>query len=129
MIKENELRVDNWVKDSRTNTLVQIGGIHVSGIIYVYDKDYDDWKRSIEPEAIPLTHGILEKAGFKQSRGSYRMFWHLEKIEIRFFDSGLAKFKISSSHQVKIESLHQLQNLYFALTGEELSINLNEVVK
>lgn len=78
---------------------------------------------------IPLTPEILEKAGFEEYDGNewYR-FYRKSEVQIlihREVDSVFAMF-----NQVKIESsinnlrLHQLQNLYFALTGEELQIDL-----
>lgn len=123
MVKAEELRIGNWVEDASTNKFVTVDGIQFSGRIVVADNNYDNFKRGIEPRVIQLTPEILGKCGFKQSRGNYRMFWHIEKMEIRLFDT-FAQFKISSSHSIKITSLHQLQNLYFALTGEELDVKL-----
>jgi hypothetical protein len=71
---------------------------------------------------IPITEKWLLKLGAK-------------KLSDNFFDIGYLKFKIHShqygidfhfgnggKHYIKPHYVHSLQNLYFALTGEELTI-------
>lgn len=76
---------------------------------------------------IPLSPEILEKCGFvKKGRyaigvGGYQVFVN-GRIELLQPKKGGPY--ILAFHEVKIAYLHQLQNLYFALTGEELTINL-----
>lgn len=82
-------------------------------------------------EPIPLTPKILEKAGF------YRLNYgwivdngakneHGDTIHgddtFGIFDHSFGKCDDLRYGKVKITHLHQLQNLYFALTGEELEI-------
>lgn len=73
---------------------------------------------------IPLTPEILEKAGFK-AKGSG--FWNLEKdfcsLEVYINDKSITTFSYNWE-VAECQNLHQLQNLYFALTGEELNIEL-----
>lgn len=69
---------------------------------------------------IKLTEEILLKCGFKRSiTGNF---------EITDFVFSLCNNTIcsivSSNFKPTIKYLHQLQNLYFALTNEELEINL-----
>jgi len=118
-----ELRVGNWV--------------HIG---YKYEWEYSDyadyWKGEGENDAvepIPLTPEILEKAGWKAEDG----IWSHNKFDIwlypknRFNDDGplyMKPIKVMEHSQpdgaLPIEYVHQLQNLYFALTGEELNIRL-----
>lgn len=118
MIKANELRIGNWILpehnlDGDFHLVTGIGEGSVNGYI-------QDWY-----SPIPLTPEILEKCGFEATNG----------IEIKNYiwlvihcDSGEANiYNIYKNEtlQLRIECkyLHQLQNLYFALTGEELVFN------
>ena len=88
-----------------------------------------------------LTDELLEKCGFKCDRVDYTEYWnridgdgfHLDFFSLRRHDPAAyysigrkhdGYFEIYTQRDVKIWYLHQLQNLYFALTGEELEINL-----
>ena len=69
---------------------------------------------------IPLTEEILLKAGFEKYKDTD--FYIAHGFEIPYFKAGgdlIVEVEIS-----KIKSVHQLQNLYYALTGEELNIEL-----
>ena len=78
---------------------------------------------------IPLTEEILLKCGFeKDYRGyfvdSYYGVVYIYKDEYDYYldynDSG-------RESRARINNLHQLQNLYFALLDEELEIKLTEL--
>jgi hypothetical protein len=70
---------------------------------------------------IPLTPEILEKAGFEYFDGYYGntlcSVFAMNMTEWGIVYDGVKIY-------VGFEYLHQLQNLYFALTGEELNIEL-----
>jgi len=77
-------------------------------------------------EGIPLTEEILIKAGFINTSSGY---YSNGKIEIGYTttDDWLEYEYISITGQTEMTALkyvHQLQNLYYALTNEELVINL-----
>jgi len=80
-------------------------------------------------EPIPLTEEWLLKAGFEKSfKNDY---WYSIRIgDKRLLISILGNIEIEKWDRTMIgflsicEYVHQLQNLYFALTGEELQINL-----
>ena len=106
MIQSNELRIGNWVYDVG-NTPVQV--IRIT-------KD----KLALETP-IPLSAEILEKAGFVSDIDHwYNSPGH--EIRILFHDKGVTVCTQSVVRPVNY--LHQLQNLYFALTGEELPVEL-----
>lgn len=75
-------------------------------------------------KGIPLTSEILEKSGFVNiEKGGW----------LSRMPNGIVKYRITGTfYEVMIgeiifshiKHLHQLQNLYFALTGEELKIEL-----
>jgi hypothetical protein len=111
-MKKTDLRVNNWVQAKGDKTWYQIS----SG------KDIDDVCSYVWYEPIPLTSKILEMFGFKFERG---MFYIAHKMHIEDYD-GLGTFYFAQT-QTRIKYLHQLQNLYEAATGEELTIKEPEV--
>ncbi len=110
------------------------------GIEYRVESFEDDllqketsYKSLEELEPIILTPEVLEKYGFKQAsdylnRSVY--YKHHDKkslkIDINILEYKVSLFagdqKVDLPHHHKF--FHQLQNLYFALTGEELEVNL-----
>lgn len=132
MIKASELRVGNWVKHAGTITPLQVD-------VYSFVR-MEEWFEEYDP--IPLTPEILEKCGFEafmilddqqDYRGEY-----LAKSGFRlyidpgekcyYFRYGDTELYPVEKHEIEIKFLHELQNLYFALTGEELEVNLNAEV-
>lgn len=115
-IPASSLRIGNYVK---------VGDIFdiITQPSYIYMADFYD--------PIPLTPEILEKAGFIKSpaaNSTYKSVPEL-KAEIHFedFRGGLVCVLYCSTGSFipnNIKYLHQLQNLYHALSGEELTINL-----
>jgi len=101
--------------------------VHVMEIMelsaeFGYFTDSIGFKRSyVEqdcPQRIPLTEEWLLKLGFKKyssSQWDRENFWNIEfKRHGCYWCNQL---------EIHINSVHQLQNLYFALTGEELTVN------
>ena len=70
---------------------------------------------------IPLTPEILEKCGFEKFKGlwNYKLVpigYELNLVKI----NGLNENEFENQIGESIKHLHHLQNLYYALTGEEL---------
>ena len=129
MIAANELRIGNWVMYD--NRLFQIEAISRSLPCLNTDEfgiGVVDWN-NINP--IPLTPEILEKCGLKNvenpkqygwyiSVGNRELCWcHADYISLEFKVGQLDDF-CDTIKDIDCKHLHQLQNLYFALTGEEL---------
>lgn len=73
-------------------------------------------------EPIPLTEEILLKCGFKKILNQYKKTTKTKPFIILFLDH---KFQYDDlRYETNLECIHQLQNLYFSLTEEELEINL-----
>jgi hypothetical protein len=120
-MKANELRIGNWVYYSRQNPPINTGYYEEQfNFLRIRDIDY------LHP--IPLTEEWMLKFGFECD--AYTTFSkQVSKyayILISFDD--YAKTTLSESVSVadhdltiKCEYVHQLQNLYFSLTGEELT--------
>lgn len=140
MIQANEIRIGNWVsfsptikKNTITSRMVQVKEIYQgscatddSGLPLVLFYNSESLK------AAHLNRGILDKCAFGSTFSSDPQ----ERNASKKYD-----FKSFAIHQpnenenyfiaeiigdvFELKSVHQLQNLYFALTGEELQISFN----
>lgn len=116
MIKANELRIGNLVLlcfEKKTWQVLQLNSSGINGISY---KKFS---------GIPVSEEILFKCGFAHRSfyvvGAGSCFkWQLgDFILLKDFNE---KFYLPTMpNSVVLESLHHLQNLYFALTGQELN--------
>ena len=132
MIKTNELRIGNFVSINNGFEML-VHSIFQNDTVYldfipplineadVWEEDYKDLI------AIPLTKEWLLKAGFEKSFTND--FWYSIKIgDKRLLVSTLGNIEIEKWDRTMIafpdicKYVHQLQNLYFALTGNELNI-------
>lgn len=118
MIKASEVRIGNWVNCYKaTFSITAINNTHVEGLGNEGHFDILDCK------PIPLTPEILEQAGFeKDGEVIYR-----QRNTMLYFGANFVDY-YHYGHPIKndIQSLHQLQNLFYALSGTELTINLND---
>lgn len=144
MMQANELRIGNFINHKELG-IVKV--ISISSKIGDYEsvfvgclKDGIDYDFNLDEDltAILLTKEILLKAGFERSKSVQNTFKIIAKSNIASFDIILYAYlgdagKISAItlRQSKSQgdslydiSLHQLQNLYFALTGKELEVRL-----
>lgn len=105
-MKATELRIGNYVKDPYSETIRLIS----------VEKDAS----MLRP--IPLTEEWLERFGFYDGRKRIVNDSFLQLTEKRRVSY---TYRIETgadiSHAWHLEHVHQLQNLYFALTGEELT--------
>lgn len=121
VVKYNELRLGNYI-NSAHNGLAEVMAIipcHKKSI-YVSNKNSSPFATSLsidELNGIPLTEEWLLKLGFEKYKLGFRNgnLW-VTLTELAWF---------GNSEITEIKYVHQLQNLYFALTKEELIINFN----
>lgn len=107
MIKVQEVRVGNHLK--------------IDGVIVKIDErtifDFNHDRRVKEP--IPLTEEILLKCGFEKIDNEFVISIYQSKF---VYSETMMLWRGEYLNQCKY--LHQLQNLYFVLTNEELEIKL-----
>jgi hypothetical protein len=128
-----ELRIGNWVVDDEG---------YYCQVSRLTSKKFDDYEKqedvfmvefennntiyeSERIEPIPLTPEILEKAGFEVSSKGFFSHpkWYNLSLKHR---TGSYDLRCNFMERVatNIDYVHQLQNLFQSLTGEELVINL-----
>ncbi len=117
-MEAKELRIGNYVESS----IIEIGMLKVLAITTARDTNYINACDIKFIEPIPLTEEWLLKFGFRFTSISDTYFKNtddnLKQVNIHHKPFMLYSFNCST----KLEYVHQLQNLYFALTGEELTI-------
>lgn len=118
MIPANELRIGNLVENtqitykgmSKVNTQITLRNI------FMFE--------SFNP--IPITEEWLLKFGFK--KGVMVMYIIMDDNEqIQYsLDNNIFSFSFKASYfkKIDVKYIHQLQNLYFALKGEELTLSV-----
>lgn len=124
MIKAQELRIGNWVCIPEFSNGI-ISEISRNSLWVTFnDRSFSESAQTYEHiQPIPLTPEILEKAGFVKTwidnENTRCWDYELNEFHLHVLGNDLITFMTR-----KINDLHQLQNLYFALTGEELNIEL-----
>lgn len=126
IMEAKELRIGNYVYyqgnvekcfSLRNSGVDFYRGKTKNGIItqgYVYD--------AIQP--IPLTEEILLKCGFIRRWNAPAMLINYGELQ-SVFTINIVKNEFYFTYgDLQVKHLHQLQNLYFALTNEELTVNL-----
>lgn len=139
MIDARELRIGNWVKFD--NLFGKERYISVTPRFFPtlaaggsFEEQASDTVLNEYWHPIPLTAEILEKCGFYQNDElTWFPYWQIkhtrinELVEYTFRISTIGDNEwrwIEGNVNVPIYYVHQLQNLYYALTGTELEITL-----
>lgn len=131
-MKANELRIGNLVTVNNPEYHPKLKGVilrvtsispnsddysvgleHINQKPNTYYETYSQFIRFIEP--IQLTEEWLVKFGFDKAVNGW---WSSDEI----FSYRDGYFGFGVDRHTKIQYVHELQNLYFALTGEELTI-------
>ena len=120
-MKANELRIGNWVYNDFTREDIEVYPMMIHRLSKI------EGEHHIKP--IPLTEEWLIKFGFEKDVLS---LFNIEILKdkdptsaiIICLEDGLCEITRNSRFgtTISMKYVHQLQNLYFALTGEELEI-------
>jgi hypothetical protein len=139
MIKANELRIGNVVINPHTKEICTVRGIKPNykqtrnrsngEFFYWLDVEkYDGMNVTVDLfSGIPITEDWLVRLGLEKSHGMWSRYFQESNpgfFYLELFENG--KFHLTNTDygksSVAIEYVHQLQNLYFAITGEELTL-------
>jgi hypothetical protein len=113
-MKANELRVGNWVYDIRGEQNIQCD---LQFMKQAHDRLYpipitEEWLLKFGFDKHPNPNGTRSWCYYKD-----RERWVIQSmLDLNSFSFGITPLK------PELNFVHQLQNLYFALTGEELEI-------
>ena len=121
-MKANELRIDNWVE----SPIAGEAQINDSGIIWQENRP-DHYKPILLTEEwlIKFGFGLHEYPGIGRGKTLYFEVDNIKhSVEVYFPRNVNIDVVVSLDDKMykHIQYVHQLQNLYFALTGEELTI-------
>jgi hypothetical protein len=122
MIQANELRLGNWIEAEVNFEYQQIQ------VFEINEDTLNGFKGVLRSSTgIPLTEDWLLKLGFEKDDGeSDNPFCTLRFSNFEFQSDLSVNFERVyvrlNNKDLIIEYVHQLQNLYFALTGAELTI-------
>ena len=134
-MKASELRIGNLVFLKSKNKFYEISSGHDI-------EEIDDAPENFDAVPIPLTEEWLLKFGFEKiitdTEDAYGIDYNLEVPDICYisysddFSCAIYGSEYASKNSIgavpnwnSIKYVHGLQNLYFALTGEELTIGGN----
>lgn len=117
-----ELRIGNYLQNGVSKELLKVIEVKQDGIItYVEDRDRFPLEQGWYAEPIPLTEEWFIKFGWRTRDGSWYQcpfeYWNydMQRKELTIHESS-----DGDSFNIKIEYVHQLQNVVFILTGREL---------
>ena len=120
MIDPKQLRIGNCITFpiGLKGKICEVLAINEKQVLIKTDLDRRAWLNLDYLEPIPLTQELLEKCGFEPFLNM------LVKGGIGWTEGDSLIQICEGMGAVECTTLHQLQNLYFALTGEELNIKL-----
>lgn len=133
MIKPNELRIGNYIYNHFDNILIVSQIVENKGDYYIHTNFINGLIAGNghinNKNPIPLAEDWLLKFNFKKF-GEYEIYnsndydFQIDKSpnDDEYWCFIGRENKEQRPYCVKIKYVHQLQNLYFALTGEELII-------
>jgi len=127
LIFERELdRGNGIIEDVEVSKVVQFAGHDpFSGWVYINPEVGElafSYSHDLEP--IPITGEWLIKLGFEVKKSNYSAadIYLKSSVDFNFLIEDARSGFNWIAGLYDIESVHQLQNLYFALTGKELTI-------
>ena len=126
-MKATEVRIGNWIYNEKRHFIKVSSVSNDSGIMCIAhipeNKCYP----------IPLSRDIVQKCGFGEV-GMYENVYHKDNIRIHFDknckdeETDSVLFIVynddDSTFSKEVSSIHELQNLYFALYGKELECSI-----
>jgi hypothetical protein len=118
-INFKELRLDNYICINNNLHPCRVKEITMSSVVVEAIKENYSEPTINSMNPIPLTEEWLIRMGFEKSY--FENIPYFEKrcltIDGCFFD-----VELMDGSKLELKSVHQLQNLYFALTNEELTM-------
>ena len=95
------------------DVLEYVESCHSTSELKQIKETVEDYERV---QGLILTEEWLLKFGFEKIKTNNCIYWTLNNVDIWELNGGFA-----NDLDIPIQYIHQLQNLYFALTNEELT--------
>ena len=116
-MESTELRLGNLFIEENSKEIIEVIGLEKNRVVFsgIF---LDKWQAI----PIPLTEEWLIKFGFNKKLGNYELENFRFHINKPFNYNGFLFCEGYSVLTDKIKHVHQLQNLYFSLTNEHLTI-------
>lgn len=111
MIAANELRIGSTILINNKEKEPYYHNVSAHDIEEISECGNDCYPIQLTPE-------ILDKCGFETPDEYRETVKYKDRVII---DLHMGKYLLRDNHYIELKSLHQLQNLYFALTGAELN--------
>ena len=123
-IKPQDLRVDNYIQYNGVIGIVREIN-HRDVFVHIPDNNTNaNWGYTGDQlQGIPLTEKWMRDFGFNNSIGGDSNWWDCKNHQFGggiLYDGG--DFELCFFELAPCEHVNQLQNLYFTITGEELTL-------
>jgi len=145
MITANELRIGNLISwnPKLLNPDITLTTMQVEVATILQDKigySSPNFEHRVEPfeddlmqeeiaykplasfEPIVLTVELLEKAGFEKTKHLFTTYFETDGLRLKVEDDDFQPVCGKEAFGLPVQYVHQLQNLYYSLTGKELDI-------
>ena len=126
-MKEQELRIGNYVKTVFDDTLVVCGILGDNSVLLQEDGAPEIYGIT-QLDPIPITPEILREAGFEQEYdehskqiNDYKIVVTIARKEVDIYEEGKPMIASCGVHDFVF---HKLQNLVYDLIGEELPLKI-----
>ena len=129
MIDEKSLRLGNCVMYENTTHVVEELRGRNNTIVTRWIKGTDHYIHTAnELDPIPLTEEIMGKLGLRKdnnaAEGDDYAEWYELKLPVIGYLNQEGDSLVDDSGEIRINYLHQLQNLVYCLSGKELEVSL-----
>ena len=120
-MKANELRIGNWIVDEKAPNTPEQVDLRLLKVVQEVDGKYGDYERM---QPIPLNEEWMGKLGFSHTdenddwQHGTTLSWN-KQGQVCLHEVAQERWALVA---IDVKYVHQLQNLYFALTGEELEV-------
>lgn len=117
----NELRIGNSLEFEGKECIVK--EIDASGVVVLFEDGEEVWIDLFQLQPILITEARLLKFGFMKTKENFSTY-DFGNLSIYmpsvYYEKGRTYFNSWVIIEKSPETVHQLQNLYFGLKGEEL---------
>jgi hypothetical protein len=126
MIKAQDLRIGNLIKYAESDDIFLVYEISPSGF-WVRNKKENTWIEDWQFEGIPITEEWLLKLGFLRIQERYGCHFENKKCWVYLLQDCFEIEWITQDERFNFcrswYYVHNLQNIHYSLTGEELCLN------